>query len=251
MTEATTELETDYQLRLAVLSTSYPRHLRSASTQDYGFWEGTEEDRTFYVASNERGTYLVVPDSDPRHLGMWPGDESGYPMPAGHYGWHVELEMIERFDDTRTLEELADSEGVEDSRTWGELSDQVEELTKTEASLLRQIEELRRELDLRSNSHYNDIKLIGEQLLHEAEVRDWCSEYDQTIDRLNGVLSVTLPIREKNYEVDVVITHRTTVSVTARDEESAEHLALDTWNNNDIQWDSPENVESDGISEVD
>lgn len=51
---------------------------------------------------------------------------------------------------------------------------------------------------------------LGQALLEQAEDRDWCSEYDEFADEWN------LPKRTRSYEVTVTLT------VTARDEESAE-----------------------------
>lgn len=52
--------------------------------------------------------------------------------------------------------------------------------------------------------HRDDIELIGERLMHEANERDWCSIYDDVIEDLNQKLYIELPVRLRTYTVRVV-----------------------------------------------
>lgn len=69
--------------------------------------------------------------------------------------------------------------------------------------------------------HASDIEVIGNALQEEAESRDWCSEYDEFVEGVNMRLSMELPVREREYEVEIDVTYRMTVSVTARSEDEA------------------------------
>lgn len=98
------------------------------------------------------------------------------------------------------------------------LEAQIERLSDTLATVretLRQSEQ----------RHRDDIALIGERLIEEAESRNWCSEFDHIVDDLNSSLHVELPLREHEFTVEAQITVR--VSVTARDESAAKDAAAD------------------------
>src|SRR4051812_32911416 len=79
------------------------------------------------------------------------------------------------------------------------LQEQVRTLETTVERLQEQLhasDEQRRQAEQR---HRDDIALIGETLIEEANRRDWCGQYDHVIDGLNGSLSVQLPLRERDY----------------------------------------------------
>lgn len=71
------------------------------------------------------------------------------------------------------------------------------------------------------------IAMIGERLITESNDRNWCSEFDEIIDDVNGALPgwLQLPVREREYEVAWTETYYVTVcrstTVTARNEEQA------------------------------
>lgn len=66
-----------------------------------------------------------------------------------------------------------------------------------------------------------DIKLIGERLIKEANDRGFCSEFDDVIDDLNSKLRVELPTRRKEYVVTQVVKITRSITVYAKDEEEA------------------------------
>lgn len=66
--------------------------------------------------------------------------------------------------------------------------------------------------------HADDIALIGDRLIEEAQSREWCAEFDRIVDDLNGSLHVELPRRVRDYEVRVSLTIRIN---EARDEDDA------------------------------
>lgn len=79
------------------------------------------------------------------------------------------------------------------------------------------------------------ISAIGERLITESNDRNWCSEFDEIIDDVNGNLPgwLQLPTREREYEVRWTETYTITVnrstSVTARNEEQACEIAADSY----------------------
>lgn len=79
------------------------------------------------------------------------------------------------------------------------------------------------------------ISAIGERLITESNDRDWCSEFDEIIDDVNGNLPgwLQLPTRERDYTVSWTETYTITVnrstSVTARNEEQACNIAADSY----------------------
>lgn len=66
-----------------------------------------------------------------------------------------------------------------------------------------------------------DIKLIGERLIKEANDRGFCSEFDDVIDDLNSKLRVELPTRRKEYVVTQVVKVTRSITVYANNEEEA------------------------------
>jgi len=77
-------------------------------------------------------------------------------------------------------------------------------------------------------SLYSDAQIISDELLSEAESRDWCSEYDRFVDRVNGRLSrIELQQRIRRYEVSMTATVTFRVEVEATDEDGALQYAND------------------------
>ena len=88
------------------------------------------------------------------------------------------------------------------------------------------------EMTREKRDYSSDIELIGSMLENEAESRNWCSEYDQFIDRFNAESKIAfIDPREKDFDVTVDVTVTMTVpvtiSVTARSGEDAEALVSD------------------------
>lgn len=77
------------------------------------------------------------------------------------------------------------------------------------------------------------IAMIGERLIQESNDRNWCSEFDEIIDDVNGNLPswLSLPTRARDYTVSWTETYYITVNrsttVTARDAETACDLVSD------------------------
>ena len=80
----------------------------------------------------------------------------------------------------------------------------------------------------RETMHHKDIQTIGEALIEMAEDKDWCSEYDEFINELNGNLYVELPSRRRNYDVTIKVKREVyayvTVQVEATSEEDAQEI---------------------------
>lgn len=61
------------------------------------------------------------------------------------------------------------------------------------------------DLAVAQRMHEGDIKLIGDQLIEEAEERDYCEAYDDVIRAINKKLKVKLREREVSYEVSLEV----------------------------------------------
>lgn len=103
-------------------------------------------------------------------------------------------------------------------------SDVVSDLRSQVAAREAEVENLTHRLGLARRHHQEDITLIGEKLMYEAEQRDWCSEYDDVVEGLNNSLHIELPTRSRdvdvNYSVTLTVTlnRSTTVSVSGGDD---------------------------------
>jgi hypothetical protein len=105
------------------------------------------------------------------------------------------------------------------------------EVTKLDTELRQELareteraDRAERELHALQETHRGDITLIGSVLMEEACDREWCDDYDRVIERLNDRLSVKLPLRQRNYNIDVRITYETTFDVLATSQEEAEQM---------------------------
>lgn len=63
--------------------------------------------------------------------------------------------------------------------------------------------------------HAEDIRRIGEALMSEADFRQWCDLYDDFVDKLNDSLSIKLPTRQREWDVEVEYTVRVRRSIDA------------------------------------
>jgi hypothetical protein len=57
--------------------------------------------------------------------------------------------------------------------------------------------------------------------MEEANSRQWCSEYDEFVSRLNGRLTHDLPVREFEKEVFLTYTVKVSFKVTATNDDDA------------------------------
>lgn len=74
-----------------------------------------------------------------------------------------------------------------------------------------------------------DFNIVSNALLEEAEERDWCSDYNEFVERVNEHLNIMqLETMEKEYEVEVELTRTqsvtTYVTVTAANATLAEQI---------------------------
>jgi len=76
-------------------------------------------------------------------------------------------------------------------------------------------------------NHRNDIKMISDALIEEANERDWCDMYDKFVSRLNSQLIVDLEEREREYEVQATFIITVSTTIKARDEDDANDQAGD------------------------
>jgi hypothetical protein len=76
-------------------------------------------------------------------------------------------------------------------------------------------------------SHRNDIKLISEALMAEAETRGWCDDYDKFVSGLNSRLVVSLEEREHEYEVSATFLLKVSTTIKARNIDDANDQAAD------------------------
>lgn len=91
------------------------------------------------------------------------------------------------------------------------------------------IESLREEVSRVRTAHVRDINTLNNALLEEAENRDWCSEFDEFVEGVNGHLNIELDGRERDFDVTVEVTYRVVRTVSARTESEAEDLATDDY----------------------
>ena len=137
----------------------------------------------------------------------------------------AEFKSIQKPDDTVLLGfnayEVVAAVETADDRRHAELQAKITEL---EADTSR--------MSSRINSYCEDIDTIGRLLLEEAERRDWCSDYDDFVEAVNGALNVAvLPVREQEFEIvmrgTATVCWSRNVMVTARNEEDAVSMVED------------------------
>ena len=102
---------------------------------------------------------------------------------------------------------------------------QLELFENGHVALRTQIELLEERLATAHRNHEADIKCIGDRLMAEAEEREWCNVYDEVISELNRRLHVELPVREREYTVEVEVTGTLRVLVVATSESDAQDIA--------------------------
>lgn len=87
------------------------------------------------------------------------------------------------------------------------------------------------------NQHNDDIRIIGEELISEADSRGWCDQYDKFIKRVNDRLHIALPERVKTFSVTQTYRVTRTVTVEARDaSEAGDHELVNyAWDFDDLE----------------
>lgn len=93
---------------------------------------------------------------------------------------------------------------------------------------------LRQRLRAAEDAHRADIAAIGQALIAEADERDWCTEYDDFVERLNEKLNVELAIRMKAWEVIVPMLVRVRVAEARTPDEAVDRAGeiavdLESW----------------------
>jgi hypothetical protein len=94
--------------------------------------------------------------------------------------------------------------------------------TQVEASVLARVVAERHSEVLRE-----DLRRVNEYLNDTAHKADWCGEYEDHIERINGILHSTVEFtgRAKDFEVEVSLTSTftSTITISARNADQAEH----------------------------
>jgi hypothetical protein len=75
--------------------------------------------------------------------------------------------------------------------------------------------------------HKQDVRIISEELIKEADARGWCDEYDKFIERVNHRLVQTLDTRAKEYIVSAVYQLKVSTRITARNIDDANDKAAE------------------------
>lgn len=95
------------------------------------------------------------------------------------------------------------------------------------------------------NNAHTAIEWIGNRLIEESEHRGWCETFDSLIEEANSTLSqwgYELPIRQREFDVEVTITGTITTTythtVTARNEDDARDVAERDIRYGDVNLDS-------------
>jgi hypothetical protein len=91
----------------------------------------------------------------------------------------------------------------------GELQNMDVELSHTMATLTTRNADLanvRRQVEMAREAHRHDIDTISKALTEEARARDWCSEYDRFLEKVNRDLNIDLAPRPRKYRVTTRIT---------------------------------------------
>lgn len=108
------------------------------------------------------------------------------------------------------------SGSVADAATIADLHAKLASAAMREGDLSFRLNEAQRR-------HRADIATIGDCLLSEAEDRQWCSDYDDIVEKLNANLYGDLPVRKRDYTVRVSV--QVDIDVSAANEDEARELA--------------------------
>lgn len=95
--------------------------------------------------------------------------------------------------------------------------------------LVGELGRAKRELEDARCQHQEDVDLIGNALLAEAEERDWCSLFDEFVGSLNRNLHIPLPERAKLYEATITYTVNIKIPFEAPDAAAARAKTADLY----------------------
>jgi hypothetical protein len=95
----------------------------------------------------------------------------------------------------------------------------IADLNATVDDITRQLATTTEQHTVAVRQHRSDIAAIGQRLLDEADDRRWCDQYDTVVDELNKLLTVTLPTRDRDHDVEIDV--RVTIRVSAHGEQDA------------------------------
>lgn len=106
---------------------------------------------------------------------------------------------------------------------WAEI--RMDVLKETHRDTVRELDELRNELQLARIRHEDDIRRISDAINEEANRRKWCEDFDEFVETLNADLHMPLKVREREFEVTMEIREVVSIMVTATSEEHAHEAA--------------------------
>ena len=167
--------------------------------------------------------YLPVADTD------WIGYDRQF---VQHYLRHVSTlcgiaELQRRNTAALTEDVIATSDAAqariaELAANVSSLQDRIDVLNAAHANVVASLNEAR-------SRHASDIEYLSEQLMEEATNRNWCSDYDRFVTRVNERLLHELQPRERQYEIEAtfVVTARTTIMATSYDDAQEQASSLD------------------------
>lgn len=115
------------------------------------------------------------------------------------------------------------------AQTVSELQDRIDILDAALVTAQTRHNDAQTRLNEALARHQSDMAYLSEQLLEEATNRNWCSDYDKFVTRVNGTLLYELQPREREYEVEATftITARTTVTASSYDDAHDQANSLD------------------------
>lgn len=96
-------------------------------------------------------------------------------------------------------------------------------------------------------THRQEIALIGDQLIEAANDNDLCEQFDRFVEKVNSQITVELPTRAKEYEVEIHITTTLSIPVTASSADAAEN-SIDSSDVRDALRDHAYGLDSDDWS---
>ena len=113
--------------------------------------------------------------------------------------------------------QVAEVKASEEVGIITDLQAQVARLTGERDTLTHALTRANERFDQRDNEFRDSIDTIGARLLQEAEGRNWCSEFNDIVEEVNGDLPVyKLPMREQEYDVEVEVEGRMRTIVRLR-----------------------------------
>jgi hypothetical protein len=92
-------------------------------------------------------------------------------------------------------------------------------------------------------------RIVGQRLLDEAELRNWCEEFDTIIDEVNEQLpeNFQLPTRKRMFRVEVEVTGTHTTTYTVEVEASSSDEAYELVDESPSDYFDPDEVLTDAV----